>query len=123
MPDVHFTHVPRHVRGRPSHVKTLLETPLVDSIDVVDPHRHPRTLVGGVVTIRSERLFQVALASTALAIFAEEDLTFAGTDGPEVGRSTPFPGLLPPKFIEPRKTLLDVSDIQDRRECLRVHAF
>ena len=41
-------------------------------IDIVDPNRHPRALVGGVVPFRTERALELALAATALGVLTQE---------------------------------------------------
>src|SRR4026208_110643 len=96
VPHVHLPGIPRHVGGRPGDVKTLLETALVDGVDVVHPDRHPHALVGGIVPFRPERPLESAPAPAALGVLAQEDLALARAHAPEVGRRAPLPRLPPP---------------------------
>ena len=66
--NVHFANVPLHVCWRPRHVETLVETPLVDGVDVIYPDRHPNAPFRFVGTIRAKRHFSVAPSAAALAI-------------------------------------------------------
>jgi hypothetical protein len=93
VPDVHLANIPRHVGWRPGDLKTLRKAPLVDSVDVVDPDRHPHASVGRIIAFRAERLLESALAATALRVLAQKDLTLARAHPPNVAglpQSQPF---------------------------------
>src|SRR5262245_4950769 len=120
MAHVHFPDVPRFVGRRIGDLEALLQTMLMDRIDVVDPDRHPHSLVRHFTTILCCR--EIALAAPALAALAQEDLALAGANASERGGTTPVPSLLPAKLLKPGEGLLDITDIQDRREASRVHA-
>ena len=102
--DVHLANVPRHVRRRPRDLKTLLKATPVDGVDVVDPDRHPRSLVSSIVTFWPDRLLESALAPTALGVLTQEDLALARANAPKVGGSAPIPRLLPPELLEPKRS-------------------
>jgi len=72
---VHLSYIPRLVRGRPGDLEPLLETMLVDGIDVVHPDRHPDTLVLAIV--EASRRCERALPATTLAVLAQEYLALA----------------------------------------------
>src|SRR5262249_37241791 len=122
VPHVQLANIPRHVRRRPSDLKTLLKAALVDSINVLHPNRHPHALVGGIVAFGAKRHLEGALASTALGVLAQEDLAVARANAPNRGGTAPVPPLLPSELLEPSEALLDVRDVQNRCQSFRVHA-
>src|SRR5262245_11687730 len=116
MPHVHLPNVPCHGRRRPSNVELLFNAMLVNSIHVIHPNRYPGSLVGAFIASWAERHFVIALASAALSAFAEKDFTFSRADSSESGRVAPVPCLLPTELFEPGEALLDIRDIQYRRQ-------
>src|SRR5262245_24395262 len=114
MTHVHLAHAPWHVGRRPGDVEALVETMLVDGVDVIDPDRHPGALVGRRVAVGPEGRLHATVAPAALRALAQEDLALAGADGPEGGRISPVPALPPAELLEPGKALPDVRDVQDR---------
>jgi len=44
--DVHFADIPFHVGRWKGHIESLVQTTLVDGVNVVDPDRHPDALIG-----------------------------------------------------------------------------
>src|SRR5688572_23073227 len=123
MPDVHLADVPRHVSGRPRHLEALFHAASVYRVDVVHPDAHPDALVSGVVAIGAECLSHSAAATSTLRAFAEEDLERAGAHAAEVFGIAPGPRLLPSQLLEPGEALLDIRDIQDRRQPVGVHDY
>ncbi len=94
---------------------------LVDGIDVVDPDRHPDALVRPVV--ESMRRCKRALAASALAVLAQEDLALAGADAPKRGRTTPVPALLPAKLFKPGETLHNIWNVENRNQAFNLHDY
>ncbi len=88
MAHVHLAHVPWVIRWRPRHFQTLFDAVPVFGVHVIHPHRHPYTLVCGLVAFRAERHPVVALAASTLPVFAQEDLALTGADATE-GRGSP----------------------------------
>jgi len=64
---VHLANIPRHIGRRPGDVKTLLETVLMDGVDIVDPDRHPHPLVSSLLAFRPEGLPERAPAPAAMS--------------------------------------------------------
>src|SRR5262249_15604511 len=106
MPHVHLAHFPRLVGRRKGHLDSLGQAMLIEGVDVIDPDRHPDAVLA---------------ALAALIALAEEDLAPAGADAAEGRRIAPVPTLLPAELFEPGEALLDVGDVQDRRDALGVH--
>src|SRR5688572_30304705 len=84
VPDVHLANVPGHVGWRPGDLQPFLEALPVDGVDIIDPDRHPHAVFRGVVAVGAERPLERALAPTALAVQAEEDLAVSRADASEV---------------------------------------
>src|SRR4030095_6024103 len=104
--------IPGHISWRPRHFETLLETVLVDGIDIVYPDRHPRTLVADLIAVGSECGFGVAFTSASLSIFAKEDFALARADGTKRRRTSPIPALLPAELLKPSEALFDIRDVK-----------
>src|SRR6266478_5234017 len=121
MAHVHLPDAPRLVGRRPGDLKTLLPAMLMDSINIVDPDRHPDAVVRP--GVEPMRRCKTPLAATALAVLAKEDFAFAGADAPKRGGTTPVPALLPAELLKPGEALLDIRDVQDRRQPFREHAI
>lgn len=119
---VHLAHVPWLICRGPSYFEPLCDAVPVDSIHIIHPNRHPCTLVGAIVSFRTERHLKVALAASSLTVLAQKDLALAGTNSTEGRRITPVPSFLPPEFLEPRKTLANVGDVQNRSNALGLHS-
>ena len=122
MAHVHLAHVPWVIRWRPRHFQTLFDAVPVFGVHVIHPHRHPYTLVCGLVAFRAERHPVVALAASTLPVFAQEDLALTGADATEGRGIAPVPGLLPSKLLEPREAFDDVGDVEDRVQSLGLHS-
>src|SRR5690242_10883098 len=101
--EVHLADVPGHIGWRKSDIQAGGHALAVNLINVVHPDRHPRALVGRLVSVWSKRGSVRPLTSTALASLAEKDLAFAGANRAESRRRSPVPALLPAPFLEPSK--------------------
>src|SRR5262245_535664 len=123
MPYVHLANIPRHVGWGPRHFNALFKAVLVNGVDIVHPDRHPGPFVAAFVPLRAKRHLVTAFASAALAALAEKDFALARADATERRRSAPVPGFLPSEFFEPGEALLDVRNIQDRRQPFCTHSF
>src|SRR5947209_14736772 len=106
MTHMHLAHVPWLVGGRPGDLEALLDAVAMDGVDVIDPDRHPHSLIA---------------AAAALAVLAQEDLGLARADPSERWRLAPIPSLLESELFEPGEALRDIRDVQDRRDALGVH--
>src|SRR5215813_11767925 len=125
MPHVHLANIPLHICWRPRDVEPLVQATPIDGVHIVHPDRHPYTLVRTFVAGRTESHRASALAPTALSSLAKKDLAFTGADSSECRRRAPVPCFLPPELFEPGETLLNVRDVQDRRQpfCIHVSFF
>ena len=85
------------------HDMIMRDAVAVDSIDVLDPDRHPD--------------------AAALAVEAQIDLARAGADGAESRRVTPVPGFLPSELLEPREARVHVGHIQNRVDSRGAHGW
>ena len=119
---VHLAHVPWLICRGKSYFEPLCDAVPVDSIHIIHPNRHPCTLVGAIVSFRTERHLKVALAASSLTVLAKKDLALAGTNSTEGRRITPVLSFLPPEFLEPRKTLANVGDVQNGSNALGLHS-
>src|SRR5262249_32374576 len=119
---MHLAHVPWLVRWGPGYFESLCDAVLVDSIHIIHPNRHPCTLIGAIVSFRTERHLEVALAAPSLTVLAQKDLALAGTNPTEGRRIAPVPSFLPAEFLEPRKTFANVGDVQNGSNSLGLHS-
>ena len=93
---------------------------VVDGIYIFD--RHPHALVTGFIAVRPECHLDVALATSTLSVFAQEDLTFTRADSAEAGRIAPVPPLFPAELYEPRKALSNIGHVKDRDQTVGEHS-
>src|SRR6185503_4448694 len=121
MTHMHLARAPGHVRRRPGDLDALLHAALVRGVDVLDPHRHPDALLERLVRPGAERHRQAGAPAAALPAFAEENLALVAADAAERRRRAPIPGLLPAELLEPLEALLEVRDVQDRRQVVNFH--
>jgi hypothetical protein len=70
MPDMHLPYIPRHIRWGPGDFETMIDAAAMNFVDIVDPDRHPDSLVALFVTFRTERHSVRAFSATALSTFA-----------------------------------------------------
>src|SRR5512143_2222334 len=123
MSHVHFAHVPRHVRRRPSHLNALLDALFVDGIHILDPPGHPATLVLRLVFECRECARVRPSPASPLAAATHEDLARTTADGAESRRVAPAPQLLPAQLGEPRKAGVHVRDIQNWCHAVNNHVW
>ena len=74
---MHLAYIPGHVARGPQHLDSLLKTLGVAGINIIDPPTHPAAFVRLLATLNAEGAGVAALASTTLAVAAQEDLGFA----------------------------------------------
>src|SRR5688572_8912895 len=120
MAHVHLADIPWHVGRGEGHFDIRLAAFLVDRVDVIHPDRHPHSFVSRRREFSGR--WNSALATSALAVEAEEDLTRAGADSAEARWITPVPDLFPSEALEPPEALPDVRDVENRSERVRDHA-
>jgi hypothetical protein len=70
MPDMHLPDVPRHIGWGPGDFEALIDAAAMDFVDIIDPDRHPYSLVAFFVTFRTESHFVRAFSTAALSTFA-----------------------------------------------------
>jgi hypothetical protein len=121
MPHMHFAYSPRHVGWRPCDIQTLIDASLVNGIDVVDPNRHPYTLVSTLIAVRAKRHPRVAFAAPALSSLTQEYFAMATADAAKRWRISPIPSLGPSQFLEPFETLLYVGNVQNGCQSYCIH--
>jgi hypothetical protein len=123
--EVELADVPRLVGRRVGDLQAFGDRALVRGVDVVDPDRHPRALVGLLPGVGAGRR-GLAAAAAALPVAAQEDLEVAGDDRAEVDRAgvraAPLEPRLPAQLAEPGDAGLDVRHVEDRDDLLDLHA-
>ena len=121
MPDMHFSDIPRHIRGRERYVQTLTYALPVNLIDIIHKHRHPDPFVCLLVAKGSEGSCVRPSPAPSLAISAEENLARARADRSKCWRCAPIPQSFPAPLLEPLKTFGDIGDIQNRSDAVNKH--
>jgi hypothetical protein len=121
MPDVHFSDIPRHIRGSERYVQTLTYTLPVNLIDIIHKHRHPDSFVCLLVAKRSEGSCVRASPASSLAILAEENLARPRANGSKCWRCSPIPQSFPAPLLKPLKTLRDIGNVQNRSDAVNKH--
>src|SRR4051794_12109217 len=106
MAHVHLAQAPRLVSRRQGDLYALFDAVAMDGIDVLHRDRHPHAFV--LIVVHAECRGNVALAASALAVLAKENLAGAGRDTAERRRIAPIPTLLPAEALEPGEALDDV---------------
>lgn len=126
VPDMHLANLPRHVLGGPGHLHPLLQTVLVDGVDIVDPNRHPDPVVAFLVPVGTERERRRAASPAPLRVLAKEDLAVPRADAAEPGWISPLPALGPSELLEPLEAGTNVGNVeywcQSLGEHLHLHA-
>src|SRR5262245_593398 len=103
---MHLPYAPGLVRRWHGYVEVVLDADAVHLVDVVDPDRHPHT---------------VAVAAAALIVQAEEHLAGTAADRAEGRRIAVVPEPAPAESFEPGEAGVQVGDVHDGIDGVRVH--
>src|SRR6266853_552578 len=121
VPHMHFPHAPWHVGWRPCDVEALIQTSLMNRIDIIHTHRHPNAFVTDLIATRTERHPGTAFAASALPALAQKYFALAGANAAKCWGTSPVPALGPSQLFEPFEALLDIGNVQYRCQSLRIH--
>lgn len=119
--EVHFADVPGHVGWGIGHFDLVGEAVLMDSVDVINPDRHPNPFISCLASLLAEGGLVRPFAATSLSSQTEENLEVAVTNAAERGGMAPLKPLLPTEPCEPIEALPHIRNIQDRRHMSDLH--
>ena len=121
MPQVHLSHVPRHVVRRKRYFESSGNALPMHFIHIFHPHGHPRTFVARFISIVLKCSRIRSLAASALRALAKKNLAFARANRSKCRRRSPIPAFSPAPLFKPRKTCGNVAHIQYRRQPFCLH--